>query len=381
MKNIGRRAKGLYTAYNSVIEEVLVQNMHRIYYLSIIAVIMRLIDILLIKFGSSANESPETWETGVVLSHLILLGFMLVMFMITAGSRRKPMTKITMYILLYISVAAIMMTGIVITVFDQLITSNITPFILSCVVVGIVFLIRLAISVLIFLFSYLAYYTLIGIYINDADILLSNRVNGITAVALGLFTSVILWHYNYINIVQKRRIEKQNLQLEQLAYYDSLTDLPNRRMFDKLVEHEFSMMRKEGYESVLVLMDIDDFKTVNDTYGHLAGDDVLRQFAKLLRENLRETDIVARFGGEEFIILMPSTNIEEGYVFTENLRKRIMEAEFAVESKEIKLTSSFGMCKLTKGKNEKHYFCSADKALYRAKQMGKNRVVVCDKVE
>jgi diguanylate cyclase (GGDEF)-like protein len=381
MKKIGRRARELYASYNTVIEESLVQNINRIYYLSIISMIMRLIDVLLIKFGNSGEESPITWEVGIILSHLTMLLFMIAMYLITAKLRRESRSRFTMYILLYISIAVIMMGGIVITVFDQVITSNITPFILSCVVVGIVFLIRPAISVLIFLFSYLAYYTLIGIYINDADILLSNRVNGITAVALGLFTSVILWHYNYINIVQKRYIEKQNIQLEQMAYHDSLTDLPNRRMFDKLVEHEFSMMRKEGYESVLVLMDIDDFKTVNDTYGHLAGDDVLRQFAKLLRSNLRETDYIARFGGEEFILLMPSTTLEEGYAYAENLRKLIMENIFIVESKEMHLTSSIGMCKLTKGKSEKHYFCSADKALYRAKQLGKNRVVVCDLVE
>jgi uncharacterized membrane protein len=208
MKKIGRRARELYASYNTVIEESLVQNINRIYYLSIISMIMSLIDVLLIKFGNSGEESPITWEVGIILSHLTMLLFMIAMYLITAKLRRESRSRFTMYILLYISIAVIMMGGIVITVFDQVITSNITPFILSCVVVGIVFLIRPAISVLIFLFSYLAYYTLIGIYINDADILLSNRVNGITAVALGLFTSVILWHYNYINIVQKRRILK-----------------------------------------------------------------------------------------------------------------------------------------------------------------------------
>jgi len=206
--------------------------------------------------------------------------------------------------------------------------------------------------------------------------LLSNRVNGITAVGMGFLLSIILWRYNYTNIIQKRRIETQQKQLEQMAYYDPLTDLPNRRLLEKLIKREFSLVQRYEHETVIVILDIDDFKMINDTYGHPVGDNVLRQLADLLKNNVREADTVARFGGEEFIILMPNTSMKEGYDLAERLRKLIMEKRFTIESISLQITSSFGVCSMhdidSQTLNDWYYL--ADKALYLAKQGGKNKV-------
>ncbi|NLM44371.1 MAG: GGDEF domain-containing protein [Clostridiales bacterium] len=161
-----------------------------------------------------------------------------------------------------------------------------------------------------------------------------------------------------------------------MAYYDPLTDLPNRRLLEKLIKKEFSSMQRYGYETVIIILDIDNFKYINDTYGHPVGDNILRQLADLLKSNVRESDTVSRFGGEEFIILMPKTSVEGGYAFAERLRKIIMEKSFNIGSITLQITSSFGvssMRNMTSQSLEDYYFL-ADKALYLAKQSGKNRV-------
>lgn len=222
----------------------------------------------------------------------------------------------------------------------------------------------------------MAYYNLLALTTSSQEILLSNRVNGITAVGIGFFLSVILWHYNYTNIVQKRRINLQQKQLEQMAYYDSLTDLPNRRLLEKLIKQESDLMQRHGHDTVIIILDIDNFKEINDTYGHPVGDSLLRQLADFLKSEVRQSDTVFRFGGEEFIILMPKTSPEEGYAFAERLRKLILDSKFAVGPVELQITSSFGVSSMRgiSGNTLEDYYLAADKSLYIAKQHGKNRV-------
>jgi len=283
-----------------------------------------------------------------------------------------------MFVLQYIVVVVIMVAGIVIVTIDQLATTNITPFILACIINGAILLIRPLISFAIYVTSYLVYYYSIALTITNQQILLSNRVNGVTAIAIGFFLSFILWQYNYTNITQKKLIEIQQKHLEQLAYYDPLTGLPNRRFLEELVKREYALMRRHGHETVIIILDIDNFKNINDTYGHPVGDNVLKQLADLLRNNVRESDTVSRFGGEEFIILMPKTSLEGGYVFAERLRKIIMDEIFTAGALTLRITASFGVSSLRdiNSKTLEDYYFLADKALYLAKKSGKNRVEV-----
>lgn len=362
---------------SSVLADCAVINTRRIYYLSIIAIPLRIIDIYLFAFTKSYDTLVQkTWSQGIIASHSILLIFMIGFFLTSHKLKNRIEPNATMFVLQYLVMVVIMTSGIAIVTLDQLVTTNITPFLIVCIVSGSVFLIRPLVSFLIYVTSYVAYYCLIGLTITDQHILLSNRVNGITAIGLGFLLSIILWHYNYTNIVQKRRIEVQQKQLEQMAYYDPLTDLPNRRLLEKLVKREFSSMQRYGYETILIILDIDNFKNINDTYGHRAGDDILRQMADLLKNNVRESDTVARFGGEEFIILMPNASVEEGYAYAERLRNLITETRFTIGPIELQITSSFGISSMRDINSQtlEDYYFLADKALYLAKQSGKNRV-------
>lgn len=162
-------------------------------------------------------------------------------------------------------------------------------------------------------------------------------------------------------------------RFEHLAATDTLTGIANRLRFDELLE--FSVERTIRYNVALsvILFDIDNFKVVNDTYGHLYGDNVLKTIAAIGKESIRKSDLIARWGGEEFVILQPDIPATEAAVLAERLRLAIEEQDF---EKVGKVTSSFGVTSFKKNDNADSFIKRADEALYRAKKNGKNRVEI-----
>ncbi len=160
-------------------------------------------------------------------------------------------------------------------------------------------------------------------------------------------------------------------QAEKLAETDPLTNIYNRRKFSRLLDQE--IQRVEMYDRTLsvVLLDIDHFKRVNDTYGHDTGDYVLRRITDLIRENIRITDILARYGGEEFVVILPETDVKGASRQIERVRKKIEKASFDGVGN---LTISAGITSYKGGDSCKNLITRADKALYLAKEEGRNRV-------
>ena len=175
--------------------------------------------------------------------------------------------------------------------------------------------------------------------------------------------------------------EQQKLidNLVTYANYDELTGLYNYRKFYEVYDSEFARVKRYNLEGALIFADIDFFKVVNDNYGHIAGDKVLKKVADVLAGLVRETDVVCRYGGEEFAIILPET-CENGAVQTaERLREAIKNLEIEYEGNLIKVTMSFGVKSLfSKDSNmDSHsYIRAADEALYKAKKLGRDRVVV-----
>jgi diguanylate cyclase (GGDEF)-like protein len=173
---------------------------------------------------------------------------------------------------------------------------------------------------------------------------------------------------NFTNITQME-IEKK--EIEKKAYIDTLTGVFNRNKFDEVLGYEIKQANRYYSGLSMAIVDIDHFKQFNDTYGHIVGDQVLSLLAKTIQKNIRDTDIFARWGGEEFVVLMPSTNINEAKIAVENLRKKVEQIRLENISN---ITASFGVTQFLEHDNEEEIFKRADKALYMAKENGRNCV-------
>jgi diguanylate cyclase (GGDEF)-like protein len=178
--------------------------------------------------------------------------------------------------------------------------------------------------------------------------------------------------------VQNKTFQQKYQTVSQLSVTDPLTQLHNRRFFEEYLEREISRLGRNGDGLYLLVIDIDDFKALNDNYGHAAGDEFLTQIARVMKESVRETDLLARFGGEEFVVVLNGSDISGATVLAEKLRTNVAEASFIVDDtmRPRRATVSIGLA--TYKGSQTDLFNSADAALYRAKDSGKNCVVTTD---
>lgn len=174
-----------------------------------------------------------------------------------------------------------------------------------------------------------------------------------------------------------RELFEANLKLERLAHTDVLTGLANRRQFIAMSEIEIARAHRSGRALSLIVCDIDLFKQINDGYGHAVGDKAIRHVAGRLLEGVRQIDVVARFGGDEFVILLPDIKLEEACVVAERLRESLSSAGLLLEDgREVPITVSIGVATMEEGDEAlEALFHRADVGLYQAKGSGRNRVV------
>jgi diguanylate cyclase (GGDEF)-like protein len=179
-------------------------------------------------------------------------------------------------------------------------------------------------------------------------------------------------------LASQAAIALENARLHEIvqrqAITDELTGLVNRRRFLAALEAEIVRATRLGGALSVVLADLDDFKRVNDRFGHPAGDVVLLAFAELIRAHVREVDVAGRLGGEEFSILLPETDLLGAAAGAERLRHALAERALQLEGRTLEVTASFGVAQLAPGQSADEFLRSADTALYRAKEQGKNRV-------
>jgi diguanylate cyclase (GGDEF)-like protein len=184
----------------------------------------------------------------------------------------------------------------------------------------------------------------------------------------------------------EKRIKEQMVLLEEketlieektkLALHDQLTALYNRHGLHEWFVYVLSNMKKDGIKLGLIVLDVDDFKMINDRYGHRTGDEVLRKIGIILTEQIRKIDIAARWGGEEFVILLPHSDRETAYEAAERIRKTI--EGFGFDSLD-RVTASFGVVTYQEGESLEAFVNRGDSVLYRAKETGKNCVVCSDR--
>jgi diguanylate cyclase (GGDEF)-like protein len=339
--------------------------------------------VLAFQLAGGANGVTAQWKWALLMAHLAMTFGMGVFGFLTYKMRHAHRDALTVWL---IRGGVVFGMGIAITIVavDQWVTPNITAFILPCVLIGLAVYLRPVEAAVIYGMSYLAFYLAIGVTQANPEQLLSNRLNGFVACAMGWALSVLLWRKFITIALQQAQLEKVNAELqskqrdlERLTRLDGLTGLYNRRTFVELTELELVRAQRQGSATAILLLDLDHFKRVNDTWGHPAGDAVLKNVASVVSKSVRSTDLVGRLGGEEFIILLPGTSVLAARKLAEKVRARLEANPTLFEQTTIRTTASIGLAGTTAAEKRAfdQLYNDADKALYAAKQRGRNQVV------
>lgn len=382
MSSLWRKIKSIYIASNEIADECAMINARRIMFGAPFVLMIHAALVLLFALnGSYDNAVSQLWRELLIITHSIMFVLVAIAFLIafylTKNSQSTALAKFLQYLVL-----AVMMCGAVaITAIDQLVTTNVTAYILIDLAVGTALLIHPLQSFFFYAFSYVGFHYLIALNSTSMEALLSNRVNGLASVVLGFLLTLIMWRQTQVRITQNSQLDEQhkeledaNRKLEKMAFFDSLTGLPNRRYFDQVLQKEISMSSRLGYDSYLIMLDIDLFKNINDMYGHPIGDELLVEIGRLLSENIRKYDTLCRLGGEEFLLLLPQTTREEALVVAEKLRYVLEAHAFCIKDYIIHTTASFGVARLSQTTDPQlaSHYTKVDNALYLAKQSGRN---------
>lgn len=173
------------------------------------------------------------------------------------------------------------------------------------------------------------------------------------------------------------KLRTRTLQLHKLASVDSMTDTLARRRFFELADVEFSRSKRYSNPLSVLMLDIDHFKSVNDNYGHAAGDKILVEVSRLFKEAMRDIDFIGRIGGEEFAVCLPETPTNGAFLVAERMRQSVENETVEVEGQKISVAVSIGIAQLSAGDNDFSALLNrADQALYQAKNTGRNKVIV-----
>jgi diguanylate cyclase len=178
-------------------------------------------------------------------------------------------------------------------------------------------------------------------------------------------------------LLQRDELVASRSALQNLVSHDALTGLYNRRFMDATLPREFARSQRDNKQIVIIMLDVDHFKKVNDQYGHPAGDEVLKALAELLKKDARKSDLICRYGGEEFVAVMPDMGADQALARAESWRKQLEEMTIACADVEIHITLSAGIAVFPGHGSEPGYVIArADEMLYQAKREGRNRVCV-----
>jgi diguanylate cyclase (GGDEF)-like protein len=176
-----------------------------------------------------------------------------------------------------------------------------------------------------------------------------------------------------LNSIDITKIKEMEEELKRLSITDPLTQIYNRAKFHQALEEEIKRQRRYETDLTAIMLDIDHFKPINDTYGHDVGDKILVSLVKLVKQCIRETDIFSRWGGEEFMVLLPHTSLDNAARLAERIRVKVMKNNFEVVGS---VTCSFGVSELLPEDTDETFTKRVDNALYESKRNGRNRVTV-----
>ncbi len=219
--------------------------------------------------------------------------------------------------------------------------------------------------------SFVSFVLPLPIFMSNPDAVLATRINTTVFMMIIQSLSIELYQMRKRSYLDQLNIEKQNTQLKELVRLDPMTQLLNHEASFAALTEEIRRSRRMNIPLSILIMDLDDFKTINDTYGHLVGDHVIRQTADIIRQTVRITDQVGRYGREEFIVIMPDTDLAAASVVAARIRQALERADF---DHSFKVTISGGISQFQLESIDE-LIRQTDSKLYQAKKTGKNRII------
>lgn len=344
-------------------------------------------------WGSIAQAAPAQAQIHNAMGwiDLVMVGLLSAMTLIHFGASKLPFVIRLQVLMPVLGCWLFLLLGVVQSLMLQWTAATVTLYVLSCVFVASFLLIRPSQMVLPYLVSYILLFIGLGYTPVSRLIVNTGRLHGGIALLLGMGLSVMLWRRFAVTELLRQRVEAQRLELEasntelamqkevleKWAHRDALTGLLNRREFEAQADLALMRARRDGSGLAALMFDLDHFKKINDRYGHPIGDAAIRTMSDILRSSLRETDLVARVGGEEFMVLMPNSSALDAAEVAEKIRLRVLNTPIPVEHElPLIITVSAGVAEISAGHSASFeaLYSATDQALYAAKHRGRNRV-------
>ena len=277
----------------------------------------------------------------------------------------------------FVSMFVILTTSATIGLFDTLSGTATILFTAHLIILGLLTFVKPYWHVALYGFPFAIFLLGVLLYQDDAALKTTQLINGGVAFAGVLFASKAFYDHKVYTLHYRITLRRANRKLERLSTLDPLTHLPNRRHFESQVNYEVAISRRYKLSASFLMVDVDHFKEVNDTYGHEAGDQILIELSNILKENVRDSDTVCRYGGEEFMLLLSHTDIEGANILANRLRSIVESHTFTADTNPIRITVSIGVAPLLHSLDDpyKASYLLVDKALYEAKDKGRNQVI------
>lgn len=345
---------------------IIAQNLQRLKILSIVMVILE----ILFHIFYFRNIFDDIKATQLVITSVLSLAIITLFIISKLEKKEKWRVKSTFIDVIIISllIGSVFITYIRYS--DVYIDNSLFLLVLFGTNITIITKPYKAISI--YIGVYLLFILLIGLD-NTKHFNYSVLYNTLTFIVVAIISSTISYNNQLKIFIKKTDGKKSNEKLRYISITDQLTGLYNRRKIDEMLKYEVYLSKKDKIPLSIIILDIDHFKRVNDNYGHLQGDKILKEIGNVIRKNLRKSDTVGRWGGEEFIIICINTVLNDANIVAEKLRKKISEHDFGIE---LEITASMGVSQLSDDGNIYEVISCADRALYNAKTNGRNRVEI-----
>lgn len=381
VQHVAAWARGLMRDYSAVQNDATMESLNRFRWA--IWVMIPLHMFFAWEFGQYQTNAGQvgwvTWSRTISMSHevmalvLMIIGALIFLYV----PPHRPARGLA-YGLQWTITAGYLVFGVILTLADVRVgaSAGIATYLLASIVISVVSLIRPEIYIPLFIGVYAYFDYALKRMGLDAVQLDGLRLLSMSVPVLSVVASWTIWQQYVKATLLQRQLASRNAELMYLAQHDMLTGLVNRRHFTHEAEAELARAARAHRPTSILIADVDFFKRINDRYGHPVGDAVLQQVAHVFTACVRATDLVARLGGEEFIVLMPNTGQAGAMALAQKLRAGLEQKALSVAHHTIPVTMSVGVSELGAGHSGAFevLYAAADRALYTAKAQGRNRV-------